>query len=161
MEKKNWKKNFVGGNFDFVKRTFTGRLLHTDSILKCCCRDCTGLIWTLNVALYAEFSRNVAWKILVWKYSMTATPRVPDWKWQSSTRQVWPKCLPMLFFQYFIRVTLNSQTDIFKKQKDEKFSKLDIVESLGRSTCSEGKKFWNLFWKSWSSPISDPVCAHS
>ena len=36
-------------NFDVQihrKINGTGRLLGTDSILKCCCRDCTSLIWT-------------------------------------------------------------------------------------------------------------------
>ena len=44
------------------------------------------------------------------------------------------------FFQYFVRVLLNSQTNIFRKQNDEEASKLDNIESLGPFTCSEKTK---------------------
>ena len=48
------------GNENAGKRNqCTGRLLSTDSILKFCCRDCNSLIWTRNIALYAEFCQNL------------------------------------------------------------------------------------------------------
>ena len=49
----------------------------------------------------------------------------------------------------------------FRKQNDERASKLNIIKSLGLSTGYEKNKFWNLFWKSWPSLISDSVCAHN
>ena len=116
----------------------------------------------LNIALYAKFSQNVFWKIRVWKYFEMATPRVPDWKCQISAHQVWPKCLSMVFsIRFFIRSILNSQKVIFTKQNDEGASKLNLAASFGPSTWSERNKCWNLFWKSWSSLISDSTCAHN
>ena len=111
------KKFDHNNDIAFSSCRYTGRLLSTDSTLKCCCRDWTGLIWTRNVSFYAEFSQNLDWKILVWKFLITATPWVRDWKWQILTRHVWPQCFPKVFPRYFIRVWLNSKTKIFQKQK--------------------------------------------
>ena len=93
-------QRYVCGN-----EVLTGGLLTTYSISKCFYRDCTSLIWTPNIAFYAGFSRKVDEKILIWKYLTTATPRVRDWNWQILTRQVWPKCFPMIFTVFRTCVT--------------------------------------------------------
>ena len=60
---------------------YTGRLFSTDPTLQCCWRNGTNPMRTFNIALYAEFSQNVARKNQVWKYLTSATPWVPDWNW--------------------------------------------------------------------------------
>ena len=75
------------------------------------------------------------------------TPQAPHWKWQISTRQVWPKCLPMVFFSISYVCSWIHKRTFFRKQNDEGASKVDIIESLDRCTCSEKNEFWNFFWK--------------
>ena len=132
--------------FDFLKfktstslRLSRGRALHTDSILECCCRDCISPIWTLNIALYAEFSRNVAWRILVWIALITATPGVPDGKWPSLTRQVWPKCLPMVcsLFHKCVAEFANKHFSESRTMKD--LQNYTSLRHLVLSLCSEKK----------------------